>query len=114
MSLTVGDREGAVADALRAPGHGFRSGDAEALPGRWWASAADAIGIILVTDAVVQLLAVRRIIDHNGSALSQAMISLDWPGMAAREYASAAELAGERTEGDWSAPPAAAQDGGAK
>jgi hypothetical protein len=49
-----------------------------------------------------------------GASLSQAMISLDLPGMAAREYALAAELAGERSEGDWQKPPPAAAHGEAK
>jgi hypothetical protein len=49
-----------------------------------------------------------------GKALSQAAISLDWNGMAAREYALAAELAGATSEGDWRKPPAPAVEGGAK
>jgi hypothetical protein len=42
-----------------------------------------------------------------GRALSQACISMDLPGLAAREYAVAAELAGSPAgDADWSKPPA--------
>jgi hypothetical protein len=40
-----------------------------------------------------------------GNCLSQATISLDWLGMAAREYALAAELAGRRDGAEWGNPP---------
>jgi len=52
-------------------------------------------------------LARRAEADFVGKTLSQAMISMDVLGLAAREYALAAELAGQACEGDWSAPPAA-------
>jgi hypothetical protein len=61
-----------------------------------------------------QCLAARAEADLVGKSLSQATISLDWPGMAAREYALAAELAGTPGVGDWAAPPPAAPTGGAK
>jgi hypothetical protein len=60
-----------------------------------------------VADRIERRLAERRLIGQHGSTLSQAMISLDLPGMAAREYALAAELAGERGDGDWQNPPPA-------
>jgi hypothetical protein len=40
-----------------------------------------------------------------GKCLPQAAISLDFSGMAAREYALAAELAGTPDAADWSNPP---------
>jgi hypothetical protein len=52
------------------------------------------------------LLAARGQARWVGDTLPQAMISLDWFAMSAREYALAAELAGEPSEGDWAAPPA--------
>jgi len=39
-------------------------------------------------------------------ALTEAQLSLDWLGLTAREYAAAAELAEERTVGNWRKPPA--------
>jgi hypothetical protein len=60
---------------------------------------------------IEQRLAERRQADVVGKALSQAMISLDFPGMAAREYAIGAELSGGSPAaagaGDWSSPPSA-------
>ena len=50
-------------------------------------------------------LARRAEADLVGKTLSQAMISMDLFGIAAREYALAAELARETREGEWSAPP---------
>ena len=49
------------------------------------------------------LLKTARLYYEGG--LTQAQISLDWLGLTAREYAAAAELAGERGEGKWSSPP---------
>jgi hypothetical protein len=53
-----------------------------------------------------RLLADRNTAGVVAGALSQATISLDWLGMAAREYAVAAELAGTRSAADWDKPPA--------
>jgi hypothetical protein len=58
--------------------------------------------------------AARAQADLVGKTLSQATIGLDWPGMAAREYALAAELEGTPGEGDWAAPPPAKVTGAAK
>jgi len=54
---------------------------------------------------IQRLLADRGMADLVGRTQSQALISLDLPGMAAREYAMAAELAGEHSEGEWQNPP---------
>ena len=56
-------------------------------------------------DLLAQRAAARRV----GAVLTQAQISLDWLGLTAREYAAAAQLAGEESDGEWSAPPAPAQ-----
>jgi hypothetical protein len=48
-----------------------------------------------------------------GGALSQAMISMDLLGLAAREYAVAADLAGTPGSGDWDKPPVVTVAGGA-
>ncbi|MFP4106153.1 MAG: glycoside hydrolase domain-containing protein [Phycisphaerae bacterium] len=40
-----------------------------------------------------------------GASLSQATISLDWHGLAAREYVLGAELTGEKAENLWNNPP---------
>jgi hypothetical protein len=60
---------------------------------------------------IEQCLAARREADVVGKALSQAMISLDLAGLAAREYALGAELSGGAPpaagQGDWHAPPSA-------
>jgi hypothetical protein len=53
-----------------------------------------------------ECLAARRAADLVGKSLSQAMISLDLFGLAAREYALAAEWAGAAGDGDWQRPPA--------
>jgi hypothetical protein len=45
-----------------------------------------------------------------GEALAQSSISLDWNGIAAREYAVAAELAGTPGVGDWNHPLAMTAD----
>lgn len=63
---------------------------------------------------IEQCLAARAKAELVAKALSQATLSLDWPGMAAREYALAGELAGTPSEGDWDAPPPAAASGDGK
>jgi len=63
---------------------------------------------------IEQCLAARRAVDQFVPTLLQAAIGLDWPGMAARDYAVAAELTGERGEGDWQTPPPASGQGEAK
>ncbi len=50
-------------------------------------------------------LAARSEADVVGRTLSQAMISLDFGAMAAREYALLADLAGEPDPGSWDRPP---------
>jgi len=52
-------------------------------------------------------LADRQMATLVGATLSQALISLDLHGLAAREYSLAAELAGIKSECDWLRPPAA-------
>jgi len=60
-----------------------------------------------IIERIDRCLAARAEARLVGEALSQATISLDWPGIAAREYAFAAELAGTPTSGQWDNPPAA-------
>jgi hypothetical protein len=59
-----------------------------------------------VAKRIDELAARRAEARFVGNALPQAIISLDMLGIAAREYDLAAELAGEKSGGDWSAPPA--------
>ena len=63
--------------------------------------------VIDLRERIGEVLARRGQARFVGTALPQAMISLDMLGMAAREYDLAAELAGEKSDGDWSAPPRA-------